>query len=152
MSVRYTLYTQHCKIRIERPMDKARTIAAYLVQAINKLKSQTQTHLGRHTTALDAISKIFKTRRTSYQVNLPSLPNQRPRIRRSKERSMPSPVCTSQSSRNNIPIIILQQTPSSKGEELAAPSEGAPLPTPKGESTQDWYSTPRKNRKITSVN
>ena len=56
---------------------------------------------------------------------------------------------------NNTPLIIPHpeptSSPTSEGEGVAAPSEGAPFTTYKGEDAKYWYSTTREKRKITRV-
>ena len=54
-----TFYLQHCTVPKETPMDETIRIAESLVTEIQRLRSEEERHLSRHTTALEQLADIF---------------------------------------------------------------------------------------------
>ena len=66
VSGHYTLYPQYSRVPIETPRDEATSIARDLVKAVKGLQYQEKNHSGRHTQALETLTKIQRYSRNFF--------------------------------------------------------------------------------------
>ena len=92
-------------------MDEAKMIAAGFIQAIHNLKIRHKTIRADIQGHLLNFPKYSKMRQTSYQVYLPSQPNQSPSIQRIEERSVKPPMCIPKESETTPPELSPSQNP-----------------------------------------
>jgi len=127
---------------METPMDGATRVAKDLIEAIKKLRGLEKNHPGRHTTALEALAKIFKGETEHVPVRAGPEPQTSTNPTQPKE-IRTTPRVHTKRTRNNTPGILPTIDESHTEKPTTEGVEGTVVDK---SPSQEWYAEPRKKR------